>query len=488
MKLGITRKIMLIIIIIVFLSLVGISINILFIQQMGETTQKLYNHPFTVSQNVLLADKNIMAMHRSMKDVVLAENSEEIDRAIAAVENSQKSTLDNFVIIKRQILGEEGKSLALTAEDIFIEWESIREEVITLYRKGQNKSAAQITKGKGHDHVVKLEKSMNKMLEYARSKADQFMIDASNNLQGTIISSILIALATLIISVTIGFLFSRSLSAPILKATQDLNTTSAQILASVQEQATNTKEQATSIQETTTTMDEISQAGKQMAERANQVSRTAESGNESINSGTQAVKSTTDTMESIRQQVELVAENIVSLSEKTMAISEIITTVNDIAEQSNLLALNASIEAVSAGEHGQRFSVVAGEIKNLADQAKDSTVQIRKILEDIQTGINTSVMLTEEAVKRVETGKEKADVALDNINQLVGTIQESIEAFQQIVGATNQQQIGLEQVTIALNNINTATEQTAVGINQIEAAVSNLNSLGNDLQKVVHEA
>ena len=105
--------------------------------------------------------------------------------------------------------------------------------------------------------------------------------------------------------------------------------------------------------------------------------------------------------------VEEVAENIVALSEKTQAVGEIIATVNDVAERSNLLALNAAIEAAAAGEQGNRFSVVANEMKNLADQAKDSTVQVRTILSDIQKGINSSVMLTEEAVKRVESGKQQ---------------------------------------------------------------------------------
>ena len=102
-------------------------------------------------------------------------------------------------------------------------------------------------------------------------------------------------------------------------------------------------------------------------------------------------------MEAIREQVEEVAEKIVALSQKTQAVGEIIATVNDIAEQSNLLALNAAIEAATAGEQGSRFSVVANEMKHLADQAKEATVQVRTILGDIQKGINSSVMLTEEA-------------------------------------------------------------------------------------------
>src|SRR5581483_8741789 len=190
--------------------------------------------------------------------------------------------------------------------------------------------------------------------------------------------------------------------------------------------------------------------------------------------GLQAVQETTRTMEAIREQIEEVAENIVSLSEKTQAVSEIIVTVNDIAERSNQLALNAAIEAAGAGEQGNRFSVVANEIKNLADQAKESTVQVRTILSDIQKGINSSVMLTEEAVKRADAGKQQADLTEQTIRRMAETTQDSIQAFQQIIGATSQQQIGFEQVTQGMLDIRQAAVQTAASTTQLEKAVANL--------------
>src|SRR5207253_3710370 len=85
----------------------------------------------------------------------------------------------------------------------------------------------------------------------------------------------------------------------------------------------------------------------------------------------------------VREQVESTAENILALAEQAQAIGEIIATVNDIAEQTNLLALNAAIEASRAGEQGKGFSVVAGEVKVLADQSKKATAQVRQILGDI---------------------------------------------------------------------------------------------------------
>jgi methyl-accepting chemotaxis protein len=275
----------------------------------------------------------------------------------------------------------------------------------------------------------------------------------------------------------------REITMQIRTASENINSAVAQIFASNQEQAASTKEQAAAVQEITTTIEEISQSGKQVTEKSRQIASAAEAVSASGVSGLNSVNDTVKAMEAIRDQAETVAENIVALSERTQAIGEIIVTVNDIAEQSNLVALNAAIEAADARDSGRRFSVVATEIKNLADQAKEATGQVRNILEQTQKGINTSVMLTEEALKRVEVGRDKTGVAEQVIRQMSENIQDSVHAFQQIVGATNQQQIGLEQVTQALHEIRQATMQTAASTGELERASSNLNQLSQQLYR-----
>ena len=277
----------------------------------------------------------------------------------------------------------------------------------------------------------------------------------------------------------------RDLATQNISVAKNLGSAASEVLASIQQQSAAARQQATSIQETTTTMEEISQSGAQVSESARKVANSVEATSDAGTNGIRAVQGTNQTMQGIRSQVESVAENIVSLSERNQTIGEIISTVNDIAEQSNLLALNAAIEASAAGEYGKRFSVVANEIKHLAEQAKTATVQVRSILGDIQRGINSSVMLTEEAVKRAESGKIQADLAEQTIIQLTGSTEESVKTFQQIVGATNQQQIGFDQITQALKAIRVGAEQTAASTNQLEKAALSMNSLGQQLLKTV---
>jgi methyl-accepting chemotaxis protein len=278
----------------------------------------------------------------------------------------------------------------------------------------------------------------------------------------------------------------KDMASQIRLATENMNSTAAEVLASTRQQAAAAEEQAATVQEITGTIEEINQSGLQIGERAKQVAAAIEATSTVGSLGLKATKETSQTMEAIRTQVEEVAENVVSLCERTQTVGEIIATVSEIAEQSNLLALNASIEAVSAGAHGGRFSVVAHEMKNLADRAKDCTVQVRTILADVQKGINSSVMLTEGAVKRVESGKQQAGAAESTIRDMSEMTERCTQAFQQILGGTGQQQIGVTQVTQGMQDIRQAVTQTAAGTAQLEKSAANLNALNQQLRTAVN--
>ncbi|MBC7906463.1 MAG: methyl-accepting chemotaxis protein [Rhodospirillaceae bacterium] len=268
-------------------------------------------------------------------------------------------------------------------------------------------------------------------------------------------------------------------------AAENVNAATAQIRTTAQEQAAVAAEQLSAIEETSATLTEITQSGAQITARAQEVERNAQDASGISDQGLTAVAATVASMDSIREQVESVASTIVSLSERTLAISEITLTVNTIAERSHLLALNASIEAAAAGEHGRTFTVVAGEIKRLADQAREATQRVRGNLGEILQGINSSVMLAEEAAKRVEAGRIQTEATDRTIRSMADAIQESVQAFQQIVAATNQHQIGLEQVMQALGSIRQAASQTSSTTRELEGAATNLNGLSEALVEAV---
>ena len=183
--------------------------------------------------------------------------------------------------------------------------------------------------------------------------------------------------------------------------------------------------------------------------------------------------------------MDAIAQTVVRLSEQTQSIGGIIASVTEIADQSNLLAVNAAIEAAKAGEQGRGFAVVAQEIKNLASQSKQATLQVRNILNDVQKATGAAVMATEQGSKAVEAGVKQSAKAGEAILMLSESINEAVQATTQIVSSSQQQVVGMDQIGVAMQNINQAGAETAVSMVQSEKAAKNLNDLGQKLKDMV---
>ncbi len=264
-----------------------------------------------------------------------------------------------------------------------------------------------------------------------------------------------------------------------------LGSSASEILAVTTQVASGTAETATAITETTTTVEEVQQAAKQTAQKAKNVADSAQLVSKVSQNGQKAVEDTVTGMNHIREQMDTIAQTVVRLSEQSQSIGGIIASVTDIADQSNLLAVNAAIEAAKAGEQGKGFAVVAQEIKNLAGQSKQSTLQVRNILNDVQKATSAAVMATEQGSKAVEAGVKQSLAAGEAIRVLSQSSNEAVQAATQIVASSQQQVVGMDQIGVAMQNINQAGTETAVSMVQSEKAAKNLTELGMKLKELV---
>ena len=268
-------------------------------------------------------------------------------------------------------------------------------------------------------------------------------------------------------------------------AAESLNAAVVEIVASVREQAAGTSEQAAAVQETTATMEEISQSGNR-DRRARQAGRRGGGGD--VHRHQPGPRRGAERHEGHGRDSGTGRDG---RGEHRHAQRENAGGRRDHRHRHRHCRAVESARAErrdrggGGGRAGADVRVVANEIKNLADQAKEATGKVRSILGDIQKGINTSVMLTEEVVKRVDSGKKQSDVVERTIKHMAESLSSSIQAFQQITAATGQQQIGFDQVTQALKNIRQAADQTAVSTSQLEKAATNLTGLGQQLNKNV---
>ena len=270
-------------------------------------------------------------------------------------------------------------------------------------------------------------------------------------------------------------------------AANDLDLAAAEILAAATQQATGANQQSAAISQSTTTVDEVRTISEQAIQRAQEVVDASQRTVQVSHSGTQVVQETQDSMDQIKGRVESIAENILALSEQTHQIGEIIASVNDIAAQSNMLALNASVEAARAGEHGKGFAVVAAEVRNLAEQSRRATEQVKTILLDIQNGISATVMATEEGTKVVDEGLILATQTGEVIQQLAGAIDEAVQTSMQVRAGGQQQATGIEQIALAMQNINQATVENLASTRQTERAAQELNDLAHRLTVTVEQ-
>ena len=256
------------------------------------------------------------------------------------------------------------------------------------------------------------------------------------------------------------------------------------IAQSITEVAGSTQEQMDYVTKTKEEVDAFSEGVDKSLATMNTICRHVEVTTQMTQEGGKLVQATVEQMHSIADTVEHSSAVIEKLGERSKEIGAIIDTISGIAEQTNLLALNAAIEAARAGEHGRGFSVVAEEVRKLAEESQGAATKISDLIAAIQKE-------TGAAVSAMETGRAEAEKGRANVQStgegfkaimeriegihsdtqlIMGTIQDIDESGKKIVGYTDNIHGSSQKISSSTETVSAAAEEQSAGMEEIAAS------------------
>jgi len=252
-------------------------------------------------------------------------------------------------------------------------------------------------------------------------------------------------------------------------------------------QASGSSEQASSIAEITATMEELARTAAQIADNSNKVAKLAENSDHASKEGSELINSVIRSIESIDGKMHQMSEKIHALGQQSKQISKVLDIISDISSETHLLALNAAIESVAAGEFGKRFSVIAAEVRRLAEISHENAESIRAIIEQFQNAINGTVMAIEEGTKMTSNVNETAQAIIRHLEKIVQATASTSQSIGEISIATQQQRSASDQIVLTLKDISQVTRQQAQELKRSFKEIEKLNALALSLQLMTQQ-
>jgi methyl-accepting chemotaxis protein WspA len=272
-----------------------------------------------------------------------------------------------------------------------------------------------------------------------------------------------------------------------------VSSSSVKIAASGKQLEATVIEQVASTQEVVATAKQIAATSTELVHTTAQVDVMAQRTTTAASTSKQDLVQIEKTMRQLTEATHATATKLEVIREKANNINAVVVTITKVADQTNLLSLNAAIEAEKAGESGLGFSVVAREIRRLADQTAVATLDIEQMVQEMQTSVSSGVMEMGKFTQQVDQGVSDVSRISHQLGQVIQQVQALAPQFALVSQGMEAQTQGAQQISTAMEQLSETSVQTADSLGEINAAIEQLNQVAQGLRlemsrfKVRHE-
>jgi methyl-accepting chemotaxis protein WspA len=269
------------------------------------------------------------------------------------------------------------------------------------------------------------------------------------------------------------------------KAGIQVTTSATEIAASAKQQEATGIEQAQTSVEILSTTKEISANTTQLLRTMEDATAVADFTTSATAEAQGNLKRMDLTMQRMVSATDSINAKLAALSEKASNINSVLITITKVADQTNILSLNAAIEAEKAGDAGRGFSVVATEIRRLADQTSVSTWDIDQMLKEMQSAVSASVMGMDKFSEEIRRSVGEVHQVAEQLSSVMDQVQKLAPQFDLVLQGMQSQAVGASQISETMMQLNDATQQTVESLKATSEAVHQLQYAASDLQSSV---